>query len=302
MNDENKNNLDEMDFGNPKNESILWIKSRIKSLANPRFFGALLLTGLVAWAALSTRQVRALQEREELGRVRMNLIKLQQSLLIPSEIIYYDPNLSRMDLAAARIKGYEFYGVEGILPYSMVQDPSLGSSYSPQVGEGPLEYANGNLEQWWGNHSTRACRQLRFDIELDQDIGKYLEQNPAVFDAHIRPLIVRMLDFVWPFSREDACEVLLAMGDRSEEVLEIVKLMDFCVVGGNKSAPIFEKYGIDPEAVTVTIPKSDSSHESLLAWKRTHEIVKELKKKYPLEPETVIHDWEDYCFDGKEQL
>lgn len=307
MSDENsRKSLEEMDFENPKSGLAKLISNAknkwIQLTMNPRFIGALLLAGLVGWALVFTLRSHRLQEREELGRVRMNLIKLQQSLLIPSEIIYYDPN-RRMDLVKARIKGYEYYGVEGILPYKMVQNPGLGSAYYPQVEEGPLEYANGNLEQWWMNHSGRACGQLISEIENEEGLGNYLKQNPALFDAHIQPLIVRMLDSVWAPCRITACEVLLAMGDRSEEVLEILILSDYFFASRDGSFlrdRIFEEYGIDQKAVDAIIPKDKADHNHLTSWKRTYEIVKELKKKYPLKPETVIRDWESYCFDGRE--
>ena len=267
------------------------------------WFGVLI--SLVVWASIAVPWSYMLQKREALSRERINLIQLQQDLLVPSEVIYYDPNMSRMDLAEVRFKCCERYGIKSVLPYLMVRNPRFPSPCYPQKGEGPREYADDTLENWWMNHLGYACDKLLFDIEHAQGLGEYLKQNPEVFDAHIRPLVVRLLDAVWYPTRLQACEVLLAMGDRSEEVLEIILLCDFSAASGEASTPIIKKYGLGISGEMRFIEELRANNERdaercFSAWKCTHEIVSELKKKYPLQMSAVIQDWDGYCLDGRE--
>ncbi len=300
MNDENKSSTSDMDFGNPKNESILWIKSRIKLMANPRFFGALLLVCLVAWASLATRQVRALQEQRALSNERVKLIQAQQDLLIPSEVLYYDWNIMSEPLAEARLESYASLGLESYLPYRNLRTSGYGSGLSSgnEIPTNMGEYSNSHLEHWWLNRVPQLCRYLAESIDKEQGLGLYLKQHPEEFNLYLRPLLIRLLDSYHYHICVTACDVLLAMGDRSDELLEILQLSAINRYSSAMETPkIIEKYGLDLE-----LEKKTSYEQYEAAWKRTHEIVKELKKKYPIQYNTVIQDWDGFCSEGKLDL
>jgi hypothetical protein len=245
--------------------------------------GIAVLVGLGTWALSASLKVGELQKREERCRVRINLIKLQQALLVPSEVIYYHSSI-RKELDAVRIKGYERYGVEELIPYHFVRSPDRVAQYVPTTEESLCEWG---LEHCLLGHCRKACRDVISDIKYERGVGIYLKQNPAVYDAHVRPLVIRLLDTYSPFYRMEACETLLAMGDRSEEVLEILLLARGA---GTFSADIIEKYGLEVE------PPGEPAYDRVSSWKRTHVIVNQLKKKYPLKPRTIIQDWDRYCF------
>lgn len=256
MSDENsRKGLEEMYFGNPKNESILWIKNRIKLMANPRFFGALLLVCLVAWASLATRRVRVLQEQRALSNERIKLIQVQQDLMVPSEVLYYDWDIMFRPLAEARLESYASLGLDSYLPYRNLRtsgycDGTRGTGIEMPTSLGLTGYMNSELEHWWLNRIPDVCRDLAESINKEQGLGLYLKQHPEEFNLYLRPLLIRLLDSYHYHICVTACDVLLAMGDRSDELLEILQQSAINRYSSAMETPeIIEKYGLDLEVV-----------------------------------------------------
>lgn len=214
----------------------------VKWAFNPRVVGFVLLIGLVGWTALLCQQVHELQKQRELSRGCVRLIEAQQKLLVPSEVIYFYWDVETMiAVAEARLKSYASLGLDSYLPYSCLwyggRETPTSSKLVTHIREG--------LEDYWINTVPDVCHNIAYHIESEIGLGLYLKQNPELFDAHLRPLLVRLLDSYRCQIQIGACDVLLAMGDRSEELMEIIQL-----TAVNQSSVkddtnwIIEKYGL----------------------------------------------------------
>ncbi len=120
-------------------------------------------------------------------------------------------------------------------------------------------------------------------------MGGWLKDHPDQFDAHIRPLVVRLTDAFEQWLRLEACSVLLAMGDRSAEVKRIVEIAAALPSGRNRALRLKGDYKLD-----ITIPqKENSTIENVVkAWKETHQLAVKLRKKYPITRKTILQDME----------
>lgn len=251
----------------------------------------------ISWSLMVHLQLQKLEDEIADKETRFAMMELQRQLQVPSEALYFDPKLN-MELAALRMKSYANYGVTSFLPYSNIVTNG-GSYYGnsrefPAVGDNDRHLtvlANSSPENYWLNHLGGPCSGLAGEINDNKRLGGYFKQHPEEFDQHIRPLIVRLLDAYHPWITCYGIEVLLAMGDRSEQLLEIVSIMLRLDSTDDRAKRMVEQYGLDVKSDESITIHEDSKKVRNPEWKRVHALVMELKAKYPVVEGTMIDDW-----------
>ena len=270
----------------------------------PRIAGVALVL-MTACAIFFFREAHILQQKIDLQNEQIGIIHLQRNLQAPSEAIYYDPVSSSRPLAEIRLKGFYKFGVEHFLPYGNVMYPGSMAQGKSEWWAVPsretveekyrwTRISNVCIESWWTNRLARLCNSLAGDMNRGHGTGGYLKNHPAEFDKHIRPLIVRLLDAYNPSVRMKACDVLFAMGDRSELLNGIVEITatlptSWCPGRGDAVA-VIKKYALDIDVPPIEAFSHESYEQAPAAWKRIHLMVAELKKKYPMTDGTLLFE------------
>jgi hypothetical protein len=262
-----------------------------------QFVAMIVAVSFVSWAVMAQLRVKKLEDEIAAKKMRFAIIQLQRSLQIPSEVLYFDPKIGT-ELAELRMKSYTNYGVTRFLPYHNLVNTS-GGSYHGNSREFPvvsdrdsllMDLQNSSPENYWLNHLNGPCLNLAGQINDNWGLGAYFKQHPEVFDWHIRPLIVRLLDAYHPWLTYYGVEVLLAMGDRSEQLMEIVSIMLRLDSTDDQAKRMVAQYGLNLNTDESVIIHEESKTVRNPEWKRVHELAMELKAKYPVVDYTIIAD------------
>jgi hypothetical protein len=267
--------------------------------------GAVLIVviAIASWSWKTQRRIEKLEQEIATKETRFAMMQLQRELHAPSEALYYDDlNLSE-ELARLRMKSYANYGVTTYLPYVNVASANSHMSYGtaagmsnefPAVDDDEFHWHNlsdSSLEHYWMNHTVNPCLNLASQINRNEQLGSYLKQHPEQFDQHIRPLIVRLLDAYNPHVNYYACDVLLAMGDRSEELMGILSVLFSLERYKDDKEALVKRYQLNVTPYeNVTLP-DDTIKKRNPEWKRIHELTMKLKAKYPVVMGTNIYHW-----------
>lgn len=251
---------------------------------------------LLSWALMSQIHLRALKKEIAEKEMRFAMIELQHNLKIPTEVLYFDFKLSE-EAALLRMKGYQNYGVKTLLPYTNLMHSSDGMTGDQGRREFPVEEKTDNYvmqlgdfsqEYYWINHLNRRCQNLSGQMNNGNGLGGYLKQHPEEFDKHIRPMIVRLLDSYRTLNTLYACEVLLAAGDRSDELMGIISILLREDVEKEMAEPMVKEYGLNVTADTTNSNDEYLSKTRNPEWKRIHALTLKLKEKYPMTIGTII--------------
>ena len=161
---------------------------------------------------------------EELTKARQEVTDkemgdLLQDLCLPKEVMLTDVMLSQDFRAAGhRILVQKKADKIPDIFYDMDTYPKRWRSYSKpplRIREGQFRWRSYESQQRY--ESARTLQNLAGEMINQRGLGLYLKQHPDVFNQHVRPLVLRLLDNLPPEQAIYAAEVLLAAGDRSEE-------------------------------------------------------------------------------------
>ncbi len=241
---------------------------------------------LASWSLYSYVEVRKLEQEIAAKQIRFEMIQLQRDLQVPSEMLYFDEVNLHKELVELRFKSYTNYGVTTYLPYTNLITADKWASSNGQ-DEFPVKTAwdlwNVSPERYWLNAVRQPCNSLAYQINRDADLGAYLKRHPEEFDLYIRPFLVRLLDAYEPSISCQASEVLLAMGDRSEQLIEILSILSRLDYHDSEEArDLAKEYGLVLKPGEVIIAQKEPIVKFNPEWNRIHELTKELKAKYPL--------------------
>lgn len=171
------------------------------------------LTGLVVWLSLtlhhSADKVVALQEQRDLAAVRV-------ALTVPAEVLYCDEQASQ-ELAQLRFSMFERQGIDRFVPYSFALD-RLSSSDEISIDDERVAMptddlavvGRGILENSWVRMVLGTCESLLLERHEGEGAGGYLAANPEVFEAQVKPSLVRLTQSARPLMAVSAARVLLA--------------------------------------------------------------------------------------------
>lgn len=260
--------------------------------------GVVLVIGLclLSWALMSQMHLRALKKEIAEKEMRFAMMQLQHELKIPTEALYFDFRLGG-EINTLRLKGYRNYGVTRVLPYANLRSASGGITMQNGMREFPIEdrtdstdLQNSSPENYWLNHVGHPCVALAGQMTDGTGLGGYLKQHPEKFDKHIRPMVVRLLDASHPWISCDACDVLLAAGDRSDELMEIVSILLSLESSRSNAQRLVQRYGLNitPDPTVSNDPYLAQSRNP--EWKRVHALTSKLKEKHPMAIGTIMRD------------
>ena len=241
---------------------------------------------LASWSMYSYFQIRKLEQEMAAKQIRSEMMQLQRDLQVPSEMLYFDYVNLQKELVELRFKSYTNYGLTTYLPYTNLITADRWASSNGQ-DEFPVETAwnlgNVSPERYWLNAVRQPCHHLAYQINRDAELGAYLKHHPEEFDLYIRPFLVRLLDAYAPSITCQASEVLLAMGDRSEQLIEILSILSrLDYHDAEEAQDLAKEYGLVLKSGEVMITQKEPIVKFNPEWKRIHELTKELKAKYPL--------------------
>lgn len=247
---------------------------------------------LASWSMYSYFEAKKLEQEIAAKQIRFEMIQLQHDLQVPSEMLYFDYVNLLEESAELRLKSYTNYGVTTYLPYTNLISANRWASSNGQSEfsvKTAWDLLNASPEQYWLNAVRQPCHHLAYQITRDAELGAYLKRHPEEFDLHIRPFLVRLLDAYQPSISCQASEVLLAMGDRSEQLIEILSILSrLDYHDAEEARDLVEKYGLAPKPGEVIIAQKEPIVKFNPEWNRIHELTKELKAKYPLLPTTHL--------------
>jgi hypothetical protein len=177
---------------------------------------------------LRLANARLTQEVEGL-KMEAEIKQLENDLKAPTEALVYHA-LPALELAKIHQQGLkkdhidhypQFASVylNGANDFDLPVKPT--EFYCDSSSEHSIE--NGSYEQFWRNHAPRTCERLTYELTNDKPLGKYLLQNPDVFRRRFRPLLLRLVQGGAFWMRSEACEALIAGGDRTEAVLDSIR-------------------------------------------------------------------------------
>lgn len=247
---------------------------------------------LASWSLYSYFEVRKLEQEIAAKQIRFDMIQLQRDLQVPSEMLYFDHVNLQKELVELRFKSYTNYGVTTYLPYTNLITADRWASSNGQ-DEFPVKTAwdlwNVSPERYWLNAVRHPCGSLAYQINRDAELGAYLKRHPEEFDLYIRPFLVRLLDAYAPSITCQASEVLLAMGDRSEQLIEILSILSRAESQGFEEVQdLVKEYGLVLKPGEVIMTQKEPIVKFNPEWNRIYELTKELKAKYPLLPTTHL--------------
>lgn len=241
---------------------------------------------LASWSMYSYFEVKKLEQEIAAKQIRFEMIQLQHDLQVPSEMLYFDYVNLLNELVELRFKSYTNYGVTTYLPYMnlICEDEWTSSNGQSEFSvKTAWDLWDSSPEQYWLNAVGHPCHNLAYQINRDAELGAYLKHHPKEFDLYIRPFLVRLLDAYEPSISCYASEVLLAMGDRSEQLMEILSILSRVESDGSEEArDLVKKYGLVLKPGEVIITQKEPIVKFNPEWNRIHKLTKELKAKYPL--------------------
>jgi len=183
---------------------------------------------LVALAGACWRSGRINREKERLGAELERVTKRGEEkafqdvladLSLPAEVLHMDRECET-DLRRARRDMLKRQGHTEIIDSSRIAHyPRNWHSFRGAplhlFGLGDASYSW--LESSYRGKTLETLWRLAESIRRKDGVGDFLARNPEVFDAHVRPLVLRLLKGLAPSDVSAAARVLIASGDRSEE-------------------------------------------------------------------------------------
>lgn len=256
-----------------------------------------------SWSWKNELRIKKLEQEIATKETRFAMMQLQNELHAPSEALYFDYLNLGEELAKLRMKSYANYGVTTYLPYVNVASANSHMSHGtsagmsnefPAVDDDEFHWqtlSGSSPEHYWLNQIRDPCGNLANQINRNEELGAYLKQHPEQFDKHIRPLIVRLLDAYHPHISYSACDVLLAMGDRSDELMEILSILFRVERFKGQNEALVKRYQLNVRSYENVTPRHDMIMRLNPEWKRIHELTMKLKAKYPVVMGTNIGHW-----------
>ena len=257
----------------------------------------LIVAVLAAWLKKKERQkdqqIQKLQQELVVMNRQKAILDLQYQLSIPSEALYFDLYKTNRELSELRIKHFAAYGVKTFLPYVNLVSTYSGTYSGENTGsfefpvfmsEGRNHLAALSQESYWRDHIPRVCIQLAANINENRPLGVYFKEHPAEFDQYIRPRIVRLLDAFDPNISYFASLVLLAMGDRSEELMEILSILasDDTWLFWDRDRVQIAGFNLNLKPYAGKVADEYKLGKDHPHWQRVHELTAKLKAKYPV--------------------
>ncbi len=191
-------------------------------------FGLLLV--IVMWQQGKVRECRRRIETLEYEKHHYQMGILLHQLRVPSEALYYDSDAME-EISEIRMRYWKEHGTDTFWPYrdvfysyNQIPDTAVRHGINKAISlEDKDTVRVRSYEHWWSNNATIGVGQLALDFQLDQGLGPYFEENPDKFDKVIKPWVLRLTEAYHVSIRLKACEVLLNRGDRSEQVLGVLR-------------------------------------------------------------------------------
>lgn len=241
---------------------------------------AVLLLGIVAYCTHLSSRIADLEHHARDQQNEAHLRDIEHALRAPEETFLHGGKLDR-NIAELRLQYYAEHGITHTVPFNNVSRVNWDSIVDP---DGRLterwevdatNLANGSTGHWWLNHGSRTLQGLASWLEEGRpDYGHMPSRDTGmrVIRTRIRPLVVRWLRAYHGRVRLDAIRVLLAMGDRSPELTEILHLT--MRLGHIRAIELCNRYDIPiPEGSGDDSEEHDYTMEQLHRdWKRIREL------------------------------
>lgn len=172
-------------------------------------------------------EIERLQQENDDLRFRAMLTQLGSNLRIPTAALYhrYMPieQLNQMRTEGLRdarakhlvtIRNLQFHSIN--FPKTLTGSPILvDTRYFP------------DSETYWESYQKHlagaSCRHLSEHLRGGHRFGPWLAKRPELVKEYLRPLLLRIAEAPDPIARCDAIEAMLLLGDRSEDLLRILK-------------------------------------------------------------------------------
>ena len=201
---------------------------------------------LAALAVLCVRTIRAnkaMRRRLAELRVEKTLRRGITDLCVPPEAVYCTDEALR-EIAAIRREAYLRRGLERFrLVGSSDRGGWLGSGGSWVPTADPANVHSYSYERTWLADVSGFCRSLAEQIRSGSDLGTYLRRHPRVFDRRFRLLVEALLDARDGHARLRACDVLAAMGDRTERMRAVLASCARDRRAGGQAAALLKRLG-----------------------------------------------------------
>lgn len=262
-------------------------------LRNPQFYRLALIVALLGLGAFSvhlSRRVSDLERQRQRLETEARLVELEHVLLAPAEAILTGGKLDD-EIAKVRQEFYAAHGITQFVPFgSVMRQPGRVYEYpdgrltEKSSVELASTVANGSSENEWMNMAYQHLLILAMELEgREQPDDPYLGADLSEFRKRIRPLAIRWLKSHHVMPRAAAERVLLALGDRSAELFEIVQLTRHQEGTRRVSGAfdVFDTYDIPlPEDHLVrTEWPVHSKEESRAHWQRIRDLADELERQ-----------------------
>ncbi|MHC4207902.1 MAG: hypothetical protein ACYSTT_24880 [Planctomycetota bacterium] len=231
----------------------------------------IILVSLLIFQQVRINRLQKTIVKYEQKDLRDKIRELVFSLAVPSEALYYDEAVIRK-VAELRFDSYVQHKSTHIVAYSSIQELDRGilenprydwQTYHPPL---PVEGANwtfiqnASFENFWLNHSIKSLRSFAFELEGHYRLGSYFKDHPDEFERFVKPWVTRSLGGYHNWTKLAACRVLLAWGDRTENIKTALRQVIATESPSNtrKAKELAAKYNLELELPIASEPNQSS--------------------------------------------
>lgn len=201
------------------------------------------LAALVVVCVRTMRANKTMRRRLDEFRLEKMLRRGLADLCVPPEAVYCTDGALR-EIAAIRREAYLRRGLERFrLVGSSDRGGWLGSGGSSVPTAELANVQSYSFERTWLADVSGFCRSLAEQIRSGSDLGTYLREHPRVFDRRFRLLVEALLDARDGHARLRACDVLAAMGDRTERMRAVLASCARDRRAGHQAAALLKRLG-----------------------------------------------------------